>query len=198
MESSSSKSELKTTIEKITRNNFFDTVRYKNPRKFQDFSLYKTSIYPRVYLSSNLEQKIKEVRLMQNLLDSPQRKVHRKRHMAIKEKVSKEPKLYILVSSTPNYILKLSQEPRCCCCNKRSLSFEEGFDRVIEEKRLKTQHAKEDFDKLCHRHRPKTTNRDPNKTLTSISEGWNSQSSPGKRAFIKPRNNSVSFNNMFK
>ena len=160
---------------------------FKNSRIIHNSSPYKTSSYPKVYLSSNLQEKIKKFKKIQSILDSPQKIPRKTRQTSVISKPNKTPKLYLLVSSTPNYIAKLSHDAGCSCCNQRSLSFEASFDKVIQEKKQKTNVAKEDFKRLCTR--PKTAWKDLSYSQinTSISENPDIIAHNIKKITIKAR-----------
>ena len=112
----------------------------------RDLSPYKTSSYPKVYLSADLQQKLQDLKQVQSILESPPRTHKKARQTSLVSKVSRTPKLYQLVSSTPNYLTKITNEVDLSCSNQRSASFEASVDKLIQEKRLKTSHAQADFD----------------------------------------------------
>ena len=161
---------------------------FKNSRFIHVTSLCKTSSYPKVYISSYFEQKIKELKQIKYILDSPQRKTKKKKHASIITKPNKTPKLYALISpSTPNYIVKLSHDSGCSCCNKNRLSFEANFDRYIQEKNRRTNNAQAEFKRLCKR--PKTTGRDfhYNQNHSTFSDNIETPAQHIRKILIKTR-----------
>ena len=114
----------------------------------------KTSAYPKVYLSLDLQRKIHEFKQVQELLESPIRAIKKPRKSSLVPRLLKTPKLYILTSSTPNYLNKIPDHTGCTSCNYRSVSFEASFDELLKEKRIKTNNAIMEFSHFCKR--PKT------------------------------------------
>ena len=122
---------------------------FGNPKPLKNIrylSPYKTSVYPKVYLSPDLKKKLHNLKQVQSILESPFRTHKKRRHTSGVCKIRKTPKLYQLVSSTPNYLTKITNEIDLSCPNQRSSSFEPIFDKLIQEKKLKTNHAQAEFD----------------------------------------------------
>lgn len=109
---------------------------------------YRASQYPQVYLNATLSDKISQANQYKNLSMSHQSRKTKKRVTSNIGKRPKTSKFFSLRSVDSSFLNKICSSKGCLCCKVRSLSYETEFEKLIEDKKLKTGKAQKDFKNL--------------------------------------------------
>ena len=109
---------------------------------------YRASQYPQVYLDATLSDKITQANQYKSLSISHQSQKKRKRLSPNISKRPKTSKFFSLRSVDSSFLNKICSSNGCLCCKVRSLSYETDFEKLIEDKKIKTCKAQKDFKNL--------------------------------------------------